>query len=60
MIYVEGGLMEDALGSGECCSIRIHLNTEEQWTRALKFMLISLKWSLSWASIRYRHDYLVF
>jgi beclin 1 len=56
MIYVEGGLMEDALGSGECCSIRTHLNTEEQWTRALKFMLINLKWSLSWASIRYRHD----
>ncbi|XP_020030327.1 beclin-2 [Castor canadensis] len=55
-IHVKGGLMEDALGSGECCSIRTHLNTEEQWTRALKFMLINLKWSLSWASIRYRHD----
>uniref|UniRef100_A0A8C6R7Q5 Beclin 2 n=1 Tax=Nannospalax galili TaxID=1026970 RepID=A0A8C6R7Q5_NANGA len=52
VIHVKEGLIEDAWGRQECCSIRTHLNTEQQWTQALKFMLINLKWILSWASVR--------
>lgn len=29
-------------------SIRIQMNHEEVWTRALKFMLTNLKWCLAW------------
>lgn len=28
-------------------SIKLHFNSEEQWTKALKFMLINLKWALT-------------
>lgn len=52
-IHVKEGVMEDAWDSGECCSIRTHLNTEEEWSRALKFMLTDLKLILAWASLRY-------
>lgn len=52
-IHVEEGLMEGPTGSGEYYSVRTHLNTEEQWTKALKLMLLNLKRSLSWASSRY-------
>ncbi|XP_054168091.1 beclin-1-like isoform X2 [Oppia nitens] len=31
-------------------SIKIQLNSEEQWTKALKFMLTNLKWALAWVS----------
>ncbi|XP_048213699.1 beclin-2 [Perognathus longimembris pacificus] len=52
-MYPELGTIEDASGSGEWYSIRTHLNTVEEWTKALKFLLVNLKWSLSWASERY-------
>lgn len=52
-IHVREGGMEDAWDSGEFCSIRTHLNTEEEWSRALKFMLTDLKVILAWASLRY-------
>ncbi|NP_001277621.1 beclin-2 [Mus musculus] len=52
-IHVKEGLMEDVWDSGECCSIRTHLNTEEEWSRALKFMLSDLKLILAWASLRF-------
>ncbi|EHH15909.1 hypothetical protein EGK_02076 [Macaca mulatta] len=53
-IQVETGLMEDAGGRGECYSIRTHLNTQELWTKALKFLLINLKRSLIWVASRYQ------
>lgn len=53
-IQVETGLMEDVGGRGECYSIRTHLNTQELWTKALKFMLINFKWSLIWVASRYQ------
>lgn len=31
-------------------SIRIQLNSEEHWTKALKFMLTNLKWGIAWVS----------
>ncbi|MBZ3876516.1 Beclin-2 [Sciurus carolinensis] len=52
-ILVKEGRMEGPAGSGECYSVRTHLNTEEQWTKALRLMLLNLKRSLSWASSRY-------
>ncbi|EGW06020.1 Beclin-1-like protein 1 [Cricetulus griseus] len=51
-IHVNEGLMQDSSGSGECCSIRTHLNTEEDWAKALKFMLTDLKFILAWAYLR--------
>ncbi|XP_038205486.1 beclin-2 [Arvicola amphibius] len=52
-IHVNGGMLEDVTGSGECYSIRTHLNTEDEWAKALKFMLTNLKLILAWASSRY-------
>ncbi|XP_047561395.1 beclin-2 [Lutra lutra] len=53
-IHVESGLMEDSGSSGEFYSIKTHLNSEEQWTKALKLMLINFKCSLAWVSLRYQ------
>ncbi|XP_025859041.1 beclin-2 [Vulpes vulpes] len=53
-IHVKNGLMEDSGSTGEFYSIRTYLNTEEQWTKALKLMLINLKCSLTWVSLRYQ------
>ncbi|XP_030158442.1 beclin-2 [Lynx canadensis] len=52
-IHVENGLMEDSGSTGEFYSIRTRLNTEEQWTKALKLMLINFKCSLAWLSLKY-------
>ncbi|XP_051004327.1 beclin-2 [Acomys russatus] len=52
-VHVNEGMMEDAWGTGERYAIRTHLNTEEEWTKALKFMLTNLKLILDWASLRY-------
>ncbi|XP_004690833.1 PREDICTED: beclin-2 [Condylura cristata] len=52
-IHVEKGLMEEPGGSRKFYSIRTYRNTEEQWTKALKLMLINFKWSLDWVSLRY-------
>lgn len=32
---------------------RIQFNSEEQWTKALKFMLTNLKWALAWVSSQF-------
>uniref|UniRef100_A0A8C9AGN8 Beclin 2 n=1 Tax=Prolemur simus TaxID=1328070 RepID=A0A8C9AGN8_PROSS len=53
-ILAERGVLEDAGGGRECYSIRTRSNTEERWTKALKFMLVNFTWSLAWASLRYR------
>ena len=52
-IHVKKGLMEDPGSSSGFYSIRTHLNTEEDWTKALKLMLINFKCSLTWVSLRY-------
>ncbi|BFZ15451.1 hypothetical protein BsWGS_18490 [Bradybaena similaris] len=33
-------------------SIKMQFNSEEQWTKALKYMLTNLKWALAWLSSR--------
>ncbi|KAH8388203.1 hypothetical protein KR093_000300 [Drosophila rubida] len=39
--------------TGNSYSIKIQFNSEEQWTKALKFMLTNLKWGLAWVSSQF-------
>lgn len=44
-------ITNDRIGDGqEYYSIRIQLNSEERWTKALKFVLTNLRWGMTWAS----------
>lgn len=47
------GKIEDATTS---YSIKIQFNSEEQWTKALKFLLTNLKWSLAWVSSQFTSE----
>ena len=42
---INGHKLEDKNGSS--FSIRCQFNTTEEWTKALKYMLTNLKWSLA-------------
>lgn len=44
---VSKGRVEDCQ-SGTSYSIKIQLNSEEHWTKALKYMLTNLKWAVAW------------
>jgi len=48
----EKGKIEDP-ANGKTYSIKIQLNSEENWTKALKYMLTNLKWALAWVSSQY-------
>ncbi|KAM4692307.1 beclin-1 [Rhinophrynus dorsalis] len=50
---VEKGKIEDTGGNGGSYSIKTQFNSEEQWTKALKFMLTNLKWGLAWVSSQF-------
>lgn len=41
-----------------CFVFRIQFNSEEQWTKALKFLLTNLKWGLAWVSAQFTEDQL--
>jgi len=45
----ERGKIEDP-HTGKAYSVKTQFNSEEQWTKALKFMLTNLKWALAWVS----------
>ena len=47
------GKIEDTGGTGASFSIKMQFNSEEQWTKALKFMLTNLKWGLAWVSSQF-------
>lgn len=49
---MEKGKIEDT-STGSSYSIKIQFNSEEQWTKALKFMLTNLKWGLAWVSSQF-------
>jgi len=49
---MEKGKIEDP-SSGNSYSVKIQFNSEEQWTKALKFMLTNLKWGLAWVSSQF-------
>lgn len=57
---VEKGKIEDTGGSGGSYSIKTQFNSEEQWTKALKFMLTNLKWGLAWVSSQFYNKWLSF
>ncbi|XP_075157121.1 beclin-1-like Atg6 [Haematobia irritans] len=42
--------------TGNSYSIKIQFNSEEQWTKALKFMLTNLKWGLAWVSSQFSNS----
>nr|CAG4641604.1 EOG090X048D [Eurycercus lamellatus] len=44
---MEHGRIEDR-ATRKWYSIKIQLNSEEQWTKALKFMITNLKWGVAW------------
>ncbi|EEB16376.1 beclin, putative [Pediculus humanus corporis] len=44
---MDKGKIEDS-ATGISFSIKTHFNSEEQWTKALKFLLTNLKWALAW------------
>lgn len=49
---MDKGKIEDTT-AGASYSIKIQFNSEEQWTKALKFMLTNLKWGLAWVSSQF-------
>ncbi|KAI1292105.1 Beclin-1 [Halotydeus destructor] len=52
---MDKGKIEDTK-TGNSFSIRIQFNSEEQWTKALKFMLTNLKWALAWVSSQFPRE----
>nr|CAD7460779.1 unnamed protein product [Timema tahoe] len=52
---MERGKIEDS-ATGNSYSIKIQFNSEEQWTKALKFLLTNLKWGLAWVSSQFTKD----
>lgn len=53
-IIPDKGKIEDSAGNS--FSIKIQFNSEEQWTKALKYMLTNLKWGLAWVSSQLTDD----
>lgn len=49
---MEKGWIEDTKTGNKYC-VKIQFNSEEQWTKALKFMLTNLKWALAWVSSQF-------
>lgn len=52
---MERGKIIDSI-NGYSFSIKMQTNSEEQWTKALKFMLTNLKWSLAYVSTNHNYD----
>jgi len=50
---MDKGKIEDTGGTNASYSIKMQFNSEEQWTKALKFMLTNLKWGLAWVSTQF-------
>jgi len=49
---MEKGKIKDP-ASGNTYSVKLQFNSEEQWTKAMKYMLTNLKWGLAWVTSRY-------
>ena len=56
---MEKGRIWDKAGKGQggkdmkTLSVKMQFNSEEDWTKAMKYMLTNLKWGLAWVSKRY-------
>ena len=42
--------------SGQWHSVKLQFNSEENWTKALRYMLTNLKWGLAFVSMQYNKD----
>jgi len=49
---MEKGRIRDP-ATGTAYSVRMQFNSEEQWTKAMKYMLTNLKWGLAWVTSKY-------
>jgi len=49
---MEKGKIKDP-ATGNSFSVKIQFNSEEQWTKAMKYMLTNLKWGLAWVTNKY-------
>lgn len=49
---MEKGRIED-VSTDTSYSIKIQFNSEEQWTKALKYMMTNLRWGLAWVSSQF-------
>merc|ERR1740128_907696 len=49
---MEKGKIRDP-ATGNSFSVKIQFNSEEQWTKAMKYMLTNLKWGLAWVTSKY-------
>lgn len=52
---MEKGKIIDSI-NGYSFSIKMQTNSEEQWTKALKFMLTNLKWSLAYVASNHTYN----
>jgi len=52
---IDKGKLEDST-TGCSFSVKIQFNSEEQWTKALKFLLTNLKWGLAWVSSQFAKE----
>lgn len=52
---MDRGKIEDP-ATGNSYSVKIQFNSEEQWTKALKYLLTNLKWGLAWVSSQFAED----
>lgn len=49
---MEKGKIKDP-STGNTFSVKTQFNSEEQWTKAMKYMLTNLKWGLAWVTSKY-------
>merc|ERR1719474_479340 len=49
---MEKGKIRDP-ATGNTFSVKMQFNSEEQWTKAMKYMLTNLKWGLAWVTSKY-------
>jgi len=49
---MEKGKIKDP-ATGNTFSVKTQFNSEEQWTKAMKYMLTNLKWGLAWVTSKY-------
>ena len=49
---MEKGKIRDP-ATGSTYSVKTQFNSEEQWTKAMKYMLTNLKWGLAWVTSKY-------
>jgi len=47
----KGKIVDKATGNSY--SVKMQFNSEEQWTKAMKYMLTNLKWGLAWVTSKY-------